>query len=181
MCKIQTFQSLEQKLIYEGKMFTSSGQVIDELAVDGEIITRIQAPLKKHIFIKGLRIKGKGSDLLIELFRDITIVDGGLYQENAYRNMNHNSDKVAETKIYIQTPVYPITWTGGYRVEPYIIHGDSSQLVTSSDIHVEFNYSFLVTKNNNENYILRMTNIGDDVAKNILIASKIHESTLGLY
>lgn len=94
-----------------------------------------------------------------------------------YINFNHNSENTAQTTIYSGAE-----YTGGLTVRTFVVHGNTSPLSSLSGSYIDLNYKTLVTKTNNESYIIEVENIDEnsDTAYNLLLSSVLSEHDTGL-
>lgn len=143
---------------------------------------RYKGPTSLFAHIKSIQVNGQGSALKVELIRStvaspIVITNVGTEIVGAIQNLNDNSDKVPESKLYDSG----IVFTGGANWCSVIVNGSSTnQAVTGGSFAQGENQEY-VTKDGDTDYILKITNLdGSDTASYIGVNMFFYEEPQGL-
>ena len=154
------------------------------LAAGASKIYRIKGPTTLFAHIKSIQIAAQGAPLRVELIQEANFTNLGVEITGAIRNLNHNYPTANQTKVYDGSVAY----TGGVVWCSVVVYGDTSGagagLSASSGQFIQSDYLEYVTKDGEENYVLKITNLnagGGDPALHINSNMFFYEEPLGFY
>lgn len=131
-----------------------------DLAQNAKKVYRYKAPTTKYAHIKSIQVNSAGATVRVRLVKNPTITVAGT-EIDCICNLNHNSNSVAESKIYDGDAEF----TGGETWCQIVIHGDTVGTGTdankskSSGSFIQSDYLEYVTKSGGEDYIIEIENI----------------------
>lgn len=147
------------------------------LAASATKVWRIKGPTTLFAHIKSLILSSQGATIKIELIQNPTITMAGTEITGAIKNLNHNSLVVPQSKIFDSA----VAFTGGDIWCTAIAHGETTNQSTSSGTFVQNLNQEYVTKNGDEDYIIKLTNLSaTDAASHLLFSMFFYEETQGL-
>jgi hypothetical protein len=141
---------------------------------------RIKGPSTLFAHIKSIQVSSEGSTIKCELIKDAVITNPGTEIVDAIQNLNHNSSRTPQTKVYDSS----VTYTGGKVWCSVLVHGDttgggSNTSRSSGSFNQNENLEY-ITKNNDTDYILKITNLTSDTAINTHINMFFYEEPKGM-
>ncbi len=141
---------------------------------------RIKGPTNLFAHIKGIQISASGSVIRAELIKDAAITNPGVEITGMINNLNHNSIRTPQTKVFDSN----VTYTGGSVWCSAIVQGDTTgggnATSRSGGEFIQQDYLEYVTKSEDEDYILKLTNLTADTAAYIQINMFFYEEPKGL-
>ena len=145
-----------------------------QLSGAGVVEYSLKTPLQKYVHLKNLAVKVKGGNAKVEFLKDVTVtVDTGASVDIVQQN--HNSTNTAETTIKASP-----TFTGGTALKTMRALADATnQSVTSSSFSLSDTQE-IVTKNNEEYYVIRITNLEALNAIDVVLDGWFYEEPKGL-
>lgn len=142
----------DHALIHKGYGYSFSF-IINPLAGSGTAEYCLTAPSTRYIHLKNVNIQTLGSSIKVEILKDptVTVNTGTAVSIN---NLNHNSTNTASSTLKASP-----TYTGGTVVRTVYALSDSTNQVTGyANINDNVNQEF-ITKSDNEQYIIKITNL----------------------
>jgi hypothetical protein len=151
------------------------------LAANTSKIYRFKGPTNLYAHIKSIQVGLEGATCRARLIRGATITNIGTEIPNSIHNLNDNSTTLPQSKVYDGTVAY----TGGSIWCQTIVHGDTSGAGTatslSSGSFIQNENIEYVTKDNDTNYILEITNLSlTDAATNVTVNMFFYEEPRGV-
>lgn len=150
------------------------------LAHSSNKVYRFKGPDTKFAHIKNIVVSSQGAPISVELIKDVTITNVGTEITDAIQNLNHNSEEEPESKVFEGAAAY----SGGEVWCNTVIHGDTggagANTTASSGSFVQSDYLEYITKDDEEEYIIKVTNLsGSDAALHTNINMFFYEEPLG--
>jgi hypothetical protein len=151
------------------------------LAPTAKQIYRLKGPVNLFSHIKSIQANLEGATCRFRLVKDATVVLEGTEITNIINNLNHNSARLPQTKVFDGGATY----SGGSTWCSVVVHADTSgggtTLSKSSGNFIQADYLEYVTKSNEEEYFLEIENLSlSDTAVNIDIKFFFYEEPQGL-
>jgi len=151
------------------------------LAANTSKIYRFKGPTTLYAHIKSIQVSLEGATCRVKLIRNATITNAGTEVTGCMHNLNDNSSRTPQSKVYDSS----VTYTGGLTWCQTIVHGDTSgaggSLARTNSSFIQNENLEYVTKTNDTNYVLEIKNLStSDAALNILISMFFYEEPQGL-
>jgi len=147
------------------------------LAPNATKIWRLKGPTTRFAHIKSLHVNSQGAPLRIDLIRNATITNMGTEISDAIQNLNDNSVVVAQSKLYDSA----VAFTGGTIWCSVVVNGATTNQTISAGSFVQNVNQEYITKSNDTDYIIRITNLsGSDTASHLMFGMFFYEESEGL-
>lgn len=143
---------------------------------------RIKGPTTKYAHLKSIQVSAQGAPLLVELIQEAAFTNLGVEITGAIKNLNHNYPDVNQTKVYDGSVAY----TGGEVWCSIVVQGNTTgggaNITSSSGQFIQSDYLEYDTKDGDENYVLKITNLSAEATAQYINTNMFfYEEELGSY